>query len=190
MKTLTHLVGACVSAVLLAACGGGNGGPISSTPVSGAQQSTASHSGSDLLYVDQGYVLGNQTRGGVLIYTYPGDALVGQFTVSNPSYPPATTEGICSDTNGNVFIEAGYYYGTTIYEYAHGGTSPITSLSGLGNMIYADDCASDPTTGNLAVVTYGAVRGAGDVAVYTDAQGNADYLSGFRHEHLLRLRLR
>src|SRR5580658_1213782 len=81
----------------------------------------ASSSGGDLLYVDQGYTLGKHPRGGVLIYTYPGGALVGQFTVSNPSYPPATTEGMCSDSKGDVFIEAEYYYGTTIYEYAHGG---------------------------------------------------------------------
>ncbi|MGC2635024.1 MAG: hypothetical protein WA215_12520 [Candidatus Cybelea sp.] len=130
----------------------------------------ASSSGGDLLYVDQGYTLGKHPRGGVLIYTYPGDALVGQFTVSNPSYPPATTEGICSDAKGDVFIEAEYYYGTTIYEYAHGGTSPIATLGDGGNG-YANDCASDPKTGNLAVVSRAAVSSPANVAIFKDAKG-------------------
>jgi hypothetical protein len=170
----SNLVTAFLSATLLVACGGGNNGLSSSMPLSPARQSaaqTASSSGTNLLYVDQGYIYGNHPRGGVLIYTYPGDALVGQFTVSNPSYPPATTEGICSDARGDGFIEAEYYYGTTIYKYAHGGTSPIATLGDGGNG-YANDCASDPATGSLAVVSRGSPgSGQANVAIFKHAKG-------------------
>ena len=73
--------------------------------------------------------------------------------------------GECTDSAGDVFIVA--YSNTsmnssTIYEYAHGGTSPIATLSDPN---VAFSCAVDPKTGNLAA--------AGDgVAIYQHATGN------------------
>jgi hypothetical protein len=63
---------------------------------------------------------------------------------------------------------------SNVYEYAHGGTAPIVVLNDPG---YAVGCAVDSRTGNLAV---GNINDAynpyypdrGDVAVYTEAQGN------------------
>ncbi len=162
----------CATVAALAGCGAAASsvGALETSSQGGMNHARVrSNSGGDLLYVDQGYSLGHN-RGVVVIYTYPGNAYVGQFTVSNPSYPPATTEGICSDTQGDVFIEAEYYYGTTIYEYAHGGTSPVASLGDGGNG-YANDCASDPTTGNLAVVSRADPDAQGNVAIFADAMG-------------------
>ncbi len=168
---LTNFAGALLSASLLTACGGsGNlaSSPAAMPPVSRIGAPAAS-SGGDLLYVDQGYSFGHN-RGVVVIYTYPGDAYVAQFTVANPGYPPATTEGICSDRKGDVFIEAEYYYGTTMYEYAHGGTSPIATLADGGNG-YANDCSSDPKTDNLAVVSRSDPDASGDIAIFKHAKG-------------------
>ena len=53
-----------------------------------------------------------------------------------------------------------------VFEYAHGGASPIATLSLPGNK-YTRGCAVDPSTGNLAVVTGEAV------AIFSGAQGQA-----------------
>jgi hypothetical protein len=193
MRTLDlghYVFSVSVAAAMLAGCEGPQatiGAP--GAPPQGRVNHAEMASGSgDLLYVDQGYSFG-QHHGVVVIYTYPGNAFVAKFTVSNPSYPPATTEGICSDKKGDVFIEAEYYYGTTIYEYAHGGTAPIATLIDGGNG-YAMDCASDPKTGNLAVVSRAAPNSSlADVTIFKHAKGtpstytvpgiNAYYSSGY-----------
>lgn len=176
MKRSYEFIGVFVGMALLAACGEGNNGLSSSAPFSAASSIAAlripapGSAKGDLLYVDQGFSVGHN-RGVVAIYSYPGDKFVAKFTVANPSYPPATTEGICSDTLGDVFIEAEYYYGTTIYEYAHGGTSPIATIADGGNG-YVNECASDPTTGNLAVVSRASPgSGQANVAIFKDAMG-------------------
>jgi hypothetical protein len=62
----------------------------------------------------------------------------------------------------------------TIYEYAHGGQTPIAELSDPG---FAQSCAVDPVTGDLAVANgYDANNPynphLGSIAVYAGAQGN------------------
>jgi hypothetical protein len=112
-----------------------------------------SASGQDLLYIS------SNDRGNVYAYTYPQGKLVGTLTgFISPS-------GECSDAVGDVFIVA---YSTPsmtsskIYEYAHGGMTPIAVLS---DPEVANGCAVDPTTGNLAV-------SGGAVAIYQHASGN------------------
>ncbi|HEY6485142.1 MAG TPA: hypothetical protein VIX83_02020 [Candidatus Cybelea sp.] len=61
----------------------------------------------------------------------------------------------------------------TIFEYAHGGTSPIQALSDPG---IPSGCAVDPTTGALAVANIydqnnPYYRFRGDVAIYPNAEG-------------------
>ena len=84
--------------------------------------------------------------------------------------------GACSDRNGDVFIVAsnGSFQTSTIYEYAHGGTTPIATLSdpaaGYG-------CAIDPSTGNLAVANVSDYsnpynQNYGDIAIFQGAQGS------------------
>ncbi len=110
----------------------------------------------------------------VLVYTYPG----GKHVNTLSGFHHLTGE--CSDAKGNVFIlapgEEEQYSNqgpTTIYEYAHGGSTPIASLTETG---YGLGCAIDPTTGNLAVANPNDEanpyhKGYGDVAVFAGASG-------------------
>jgi len=64
-----------------------------------------------------------------------------------------TGTGICSDASGHVFM-TGYNEGTSVkgyvFEFAHGGASPIATLAMSGS---PTGCSIDPTTGNLAVTS-------------------------------------
>ncbi|MFY9718814.1 MAG: hypothetical protein WAK16_04140 [Candidatus Cybelea sp.] len=124
-------------------------------------------SGQDLLYTAGG----ENGRGIVYVYTYPQGALVGTLTgMIQPS-------GVCTDSAGNVFIVAyttGSLGSSTIYKYAHGGTSPVAMLSDPG---VALGCAVDPKTGNLAVANTSDFTNPyeddwGDIAIYPEARGN------------------
>ena len=138
MGTLARLaLSTSAAAALLAGCGGTQ--PIS--PVGAAQFTVgrrASGSASELIYV--------VTKPGVIMVSYPKGSIVGSIPwYSSPSY-------ICSDpTNGNVLIPEG----NTIYEYAHGATSPSGSVAMPAGYQESQGCAVDPTTGNLAVSVYG-----------------------------------
>jgi hypothetical protein len=72
---------------------------------------------------------------------------------------------LCSDKTGDVFVPDS---GTSqIFEYAHGGTSPIAVLKDTDYSPRA--CSSDAVTGDLAVVDYDA-KGYG-IAIYQNASG-------------------
>ncbi len=93
-----------------------------------------------LLYVS------NSGTASVTVYTYlngGGLLLVGTLTgFSRPT-------GMCTDKTGDVWIPD---YGTnTLYEYKHGGTTPIETIRQVGSSRPVD-CSIDPDTGNLAVV--------------------------------------
>ncbi|HEV3092114.1 MAG TPA: hypothetical protein VGX91_11815 [Candidatus Cybelea sp.] len=114
-------------------------------------------SSSDLLYV-------TGDCGGVCVFTYPDGVLVQQLSDSDSPF------GECVDKAGDVFVaDFGGDTGTAaILEYAHGGTSPIATLSDPG--YYPESCSIDPTTGNLAVT-----NDAGPVAIYAGAKGDPTY---------------
>ena len=104
----------------------------------------------DLLYISNVYT--------VTVYSYPQGKLVGTL---KHFYLPG---GECSDRSGHIFIVDG----GLIYEYAHGGKKPIDTLS--TSPLGGQGCASDPTTGNLAVaLDYG--DSYGYLAVYSQAKG-------------------
>ena len=114
------------------------------------------------------YVSNNGDPGRLLVFSYPMGELVGEVAV--PSEYPV---GLCSDAAGNVFVPtAGSVSQSYIYEYAHGGTQPIATLSDPG---YANGCALDPVSGNLAVTNYLSTGGSqtsyGDVAIFPHAEG-------------------
>jgi hypothetical protein len=116
-------------------------------------------SSGDLLYVSE--------LGDIDVYTYPGGKSVATLT-GNVGFG-----GLCSDTDGNVFTAHINDSGesSTIYEYAHGGASPIATLSDPGT---AFGCAFDPTTGNLAVANNTDDNNPddeGDVAIYPSETG-------------------
>lgn len=113
----------------------------------------------DLLYVSDSFPYGSND---VYVYSYPRGRLKGKLTGFNePS-------GQCADKAGNVFIAN--FGASEILEYAHGGTSPINTLSDPG--YYPLGCSIDPTTGNLAVTNRLSTSfTAGDVAIYANASG-------------------
>ncbi len=121
-------------------------------------------SSQNLLYVSSPHL------GNVYVYNYSKGKLVGTLT---GLFEPL---GECVDKSGNVFVVTQVSTpssGSNVYEYAHGGSSPITVLSEPG---YAEGCAIDPKTGNLAVANIDDANNpyynAGDVAIYTSAQGD------------------
>ncbi len=118
----------------------------------------------NLLYITGGC-------GGICVFSYPGGTLVGELADSNTPF------GECVDKSGDVFVaNFGTEGGTPgIVEYAHGGTSPIATLSDPGYSPEA--CSIDPTTGNLAVTNDSFGSGSsGVVAIYANAKGDpTDY---------------
>jgi len=162
-RGLTGALSTSVVAALLAACGSP---PPSLAPGAqfGSTESTSSaremHDSKDkaLLYIS----LANQNQ--IDIVTYPKGKLVASIPgIEGP-------EGLCSDAKGNVFVpspDSGQ-----IFEYAHGGTSPIATLSDSGNEPV--DCSIDPFSGNLAVANFG-LGSVGNVAIYEAATGGPTF---------------
>ena len=154
---------------LLAACGGSQP-PIGAPGVVPQSSAIAAHSGSRVLPdVKKGgdllYVLPEITKKcpGTCVYSYPQGKLVQSLNLSGAD--------VCSDGQGNVFITGQGKYGSEIVEYAHGGTSPIATLS-LGQGAEAGGCGLDPGTGNLAVTYYsGGESCRAGVAIFPGAQG-------------------
>ena len=91
---------------------------------------------------------------------------------SRDAYRFLTTRGgLCSDRLGNVWVanastESGEGY---LVEYAHGGMTPIATLSDTGESPVA--CSIDPSTGNLAAANCPDRDCASTVAIYARAQG-------------------
>ena len=113
-------------------------------------------SSGDLMYVAD--VKDNEVE----VYTYPGGTLTGTLT---------GFEGLaymCVDGKGHVFIPS--YGAAKIFEYAHGGTSPIRTLNDPRAEPYS--CSIDPKTGNLAVANYLQQNSTdGNVVIYQRAKG-------------------
>jgi hypothetical protein len=103
----------------------------------------------------------------LLVFSYPKGKLVGEVGA-----PSGDLFGLCSDNAGDVFVTSqGSDYQGYIYEYAHGGTEPITTLSDPGEPL---GCAVDPETGSVAVTNYFADDPPyydGDVVIFPNGQG-------------------
>jgi hypothetical protein len=103
-----------------------------------------------LLYVS------DEAAGVVNVYTYPGLTFAGQLTgFSVPT-------GECTDRAGNVWIADQNQ--KAVYEYAHGGTSPINTLT--DTMINPVGCALNLKNGDLAVA-----NGINTVLIFHNAAG-------------------
>ena len=129
---------------LLVGCG--SGAQTSAVPqgATGAQAHKASGSYGDLIYVT--------TTKAVVMLTYPDGKVVGTI----PWQGTSLDSSICSDPNtGNVFIPEGNSSSDSkIYEYAHGATTPMATLSLPPGDSEPNGCAVDPTTGNLALIVW------------------------------------
>jgi hypothetical protein len=155
---------ACLG-VLTGALAGCAGIPPSTSPVARLDKTLLARSAgsqTDLLYA------GAKKR--MFVFTYPGGTLAGTFST------PYSIQAMCSDAKGDVFVtamtrgKAGADIGY-IYEYAHGGKSPVTTLDVPSNEIPVN-CSSDPTTGNLAVTSYDTRNYAPLVEIYTGGSGS------------------
>ncbi len=166
LSRLKRGLGMALTAVLLAACGGGTA-PQSSSSLPAVESLNARYANPERSWIRPGaasgtllYVSSINTEA-VYIFSYPRLRLVGYLGQFGHQLA-----GICSDQKGNVFVPQ--FNHPKILEYAHGGTKPIASLKLPGSYPYT--CAVDPTTGNLAVAAAfynGGVR----VAIYNSAKG-------------------
>jgi hypothetical protein len=111
----------------------------------------------DLLYISD--VSDNE----VTVYSYPSGKLEGTLT----GFEVPT--GLCSDKAGDVFVTD--FEASEILEYAHGGTTPIATLSDPGQ--WPSGCSVDPMTGNLAVSNDETPSvGEGNLAIYAHARAH------------------
>ena len=142
----------CILAVL-AGCGAPVPPAAGFTSVEQSGQSLMSPEakGENLLYVSY------PSAGTVAVYTYPGAKLVG--TLKGFSSPNA----LCTDKSGDIWISNGG--GSTMVEYAHGGSQPITTLKVKGR---PGDCSVDPASGDLAVSSWS--TGEDSFFIYPHAQ--------------------
>jgi hypothetical protein len=154
------------SIALLAGCGGQQfaGGEIASSP----SRIDSTGPGHDLLYV-------TNANGVVNVYRYWQHTLAGVLT--NFKQP----EGECVDAAGNVYIAD--YGAKKVFEYAHGGSSPIKTIDTSPYAPYA--CAVNLANGDLAVANYFSYHQRGNIAIYRHAKGkaviyNASFVLGFR----------
>jgi len=119
-----------------------------------------------LLYVSDAY------NGTVDIYNYRSNKneLYGQLTgFAHPL-------GLCVDWAGDVFVDD--YDNYEIDEYAHGGTTPIASVSDSYGR--PDGCAVDRSTGNIAVSNgFNQSDAGGNIVVFTGGlEGNETEYGG------------
>ncbi len=163
---------ACISGTLalLAGCGGsqppiGAPGavPETSTLTTRAERGTSwmlpEAKSENLLYVaDYG--------SGVLIYSYrPARIkLVGYLSA------PQLASGECVDNTQNVFVTSSE---DEIFEYAHGGTSPIAILT--DPVATPINCSIDSTTGSLAVVGYPDLHEPYGAEIYRKGRGKPTF---------------
>jgi hypothetical protein len=101
----------------------------------------------DLIYAPGGC-------GGTCVLSYPDGKQVGTLD-QRYGFP-------CSDGEGNVFLPLG----SQVFEFPHGGSSPIATFDVPQSGGSADGCAVDPMSGNLAVV-FGNDGYANSVAVFS-----------------------
>jgi hypothetical protein len=161
MRNLARFALSIGAVALLAGCGvlrqAQDDTPSTGALPEAANSAVRRNTSSDLLYLS--------TDQGMDVFTYRGGAYVQSISMSGSG------NGICSDKAGNVWVPraASGSGPSSIYEYAHGGTSPIASLSDPG---LAVACSVDPKSGDLAVGDYAIPGPGGDVAIYKSGSGS------------------
>jgi hypothetical protein len=125
----------------------------------------------NLLYVS------DDTSNDVYVFSYPQGKLVGTLTgFSAPG-------GLCADGRGDVFVPN--VFGSTIEEFAHGGTSPIATLGDAPHS-YPNSCDVNRTTGDLAVGDNASGidgEGRGGIAIYRGAAGTPSFHRAMYHPY-------
>jgi hypothetical protein len=155
------------AALTLPSCGGSNlaGAPAASSALAAPTQAhrtgqswmNPAHRAQELLYITDS---GSAT---VKVYTYPGLTYTGELTgFIQPLFD-------CADNSGNVWI-SDYGPSGTLYEYAHGGTTPINQITHLS---YPYACAVNRQNGDLAVAVNIETDSThlGEIAIYHNGAG-------------------
>jgi|HubBroStandDraft_6_1064221.scaffolds.fasta_scaffold88802_1 hypothetical protein len=150
----------CLGVVFLASCAGMQGAPPGAARASPSKSQATTGSSSDLLYVSD--------LSAVYVFSYPQGQLVESITnIGQPA-------GLCSDSEGDVFVAN--QTGNEVLEFAHGGTTPISTLRDGGYT--PSSCAIDPVSGNLAVANAAqSPSKPGSLAIYQDARGDPTFLT-------------
>jgi hypothetical protein len=131
---------------LLSGCGGFIGSPAVTSSSGGSQQSRVLAplaTRGDLLYV------ANKTASeGVSVLSFPEGTLVARIK------QVGKVRGICSDKDGNVWMTTNESGARPfhLYKFRHGGTKPVEVRTTRRDEY---GCAVDPTTGDLAAISYG-----------------------------------
>lgn len=118
---------------------------------------------SDLLYIS------DLATGDVYAFSYPKGTLEG--TITGLPEP----QGLCVDKKGDVFVTT--FAAEEIFEYAHGGTTAINTLTNSGE--YMEGCSVDKTTGDLAAINFepSGGGGGGGVSIFANASGSPTVLT-------------
>lgn len=135
-----------------AGCGSHDSGLAATPAAPSIAQAARSESGSngDLLYVS------DVDSEDVYVFSYPSGNLVQTITgFTSPG-------SLCADGSGNVYVPD--TYAAVVYEFAHGGTSPINTLQLSGR---PSGCWVDQATGDLAVTNINSF-----VSIYKHAKGS------------------
>jgi hypothetical protein len=162
----------CGALASLAGCGG-------SQPPIGATDSTPPAHRARPASTDEALLYASRDTS-VYFFTYPGLKPVGQLSgFDHTKYDEYfIPRGLCTDNAGDVFVAGFIYYAGQaltgqIYEFAHGGQTPIATLA---EKYAAIGCAVDPETGDLAASNaYSSVSGHGSVAIFEKASGKPKY---------------
>lgn len=166
MKTFGRFAISIGAAALMASCGAAQppiGVPLDAQnplPARAVPLSPSAATSTNLLYV------ADNVSGIVQVLTYPK----GKPAQTLTGFDSLTGE--CVDGVGDVFItdtkQGGSGY---VYEYAHGGSEPIATLS--DPFTWPAGCAVDPTSGDLALVSFGGIaifpHASGNPVTYTDS---------------------
>lgn len=154
LQLVRRALNACVAAASFVGCSSQEmpGAPLWS--YEGSRAGTNAATG-DLLYVSDGAY--------VYVYSYPQGAKVQALQQGG-------ADGLCVDTRGDVFMTL--YQAAEIVEYAHGGSSPIATLTDPNPRPIG--CSVDPQTGDLAVTDYAGSgpSNPGSVVIYPNARGS------------------
>ena len=161
MRTIFRAACLFAAATLVTACAASQSTNVALPAQQSAARRAGHAPGGDLIYTG--------VKHAVQIFTYPDGSADGSFTIAG------AVRAMCSDSSGNVFVGAETKTaggnGGAVYEFAHGGTSPISTLAVPAHSVPMA-CSSDPTTGNLAVTYQDLKNFEPSVGVYAGASGS------------------
>jgi hypothetical protein len=126
----------------------------------------------DFMIGSQGVLWANAGCGrrpftGICILAYPSGTYIGWIEY----YAGAAAYDMCSDSHGHVFVlEGGSGSSFLILKYGQDGSGPQVLDDVRGS--WAGGCATDPTTGNLAVANTGLDKTPANLAVFVHARGS------------------